>query len=634
MISTPTTQSIRETFLKYFEDHGHTRKSSSSLVPSNDPTVLLTIAGMQQFIPYFLGEAKAPEKRYTSSQKCFRTLDIEEVGDDSHLTFFEMLGNFSIGDYFKEEAIRFHWELFTKVFGIDKNRLWITVFSGDKEMGLDQDEEAIKHWLAMGVPRERIVSCDKDDNFWGPPGETGPCGPSSEIHYDFGEGELPEGAGPNKDDGRILEIANIVFMEYYKEGDGSLRPLESKNVDQGTGLERLLLALEHQEALKENPSGVPMPSLFETDAFRPIVQVVLRLIEAEKNAYVSNPRPYRIIADHVRGAIFLIADGVQPGKEGREYVLRRILRRAIEASQYQLPKALGSLNDVVPSVIEHFKDAYPDLKEKSDHIKSVIEKEEAQYSEMLRRGQREIEKRLGSKSLEEFQTAENVFDLKETYGLTPETQEVMLGKTDAERNTLTEKEWHDFYANLDLSKLEEEKKAISRRGMKSKFDRAGGGSGTHVATAHTGTHLLHAAVRKVLSPEATQAGSQLGDGEFRFDFRWAEKLTDEQKKTIEDMLNEQIAKALPVVEKRMTVEEAKKAGAIALFEQRYDEEVRVFFIGEPGNEFSIEVCGGPHVTNTKDIGHFKILKEKSSSAGVRRIKAEVGKTPEGAELIL
>lgn len=613
----------REIFLKYFEDHGHTRKASSSLVPDNDPTVLLTTAGMQQFVPYFLGQAESPSPRYTSSQKCYRTGDIDEVGDESHLTFFEMLGNFSVGDYFKEDAIKFAYELLTKGYGLDPKRFAITIFKGDERV--PRDTEAAETWMSLGIPTERIYEFDKGDNFWGPPGAEGACGPCSEIHYYFGEGEIPSDSGPNGEDDRFMELWNCVFMQFFQDKDGNLTPLAKKNVDTGMGFERLLRVLHHKETGE-------ILSPFETDIFQPVIK---KLEELSGKQYSLNMPAFRIIADHIRGASFLISDGVLPHKEGRGYVLRRVLRRSIEAEKFGLGLPEGSLAKVAEVVIEKFKDIYPELEEKRNSIFHVINDEETKYTETLEKGSHEVAKRLSRMSPEEFMAPENLYDLKETHGMTPQASfsSAMVLTEDTSKKESLQK----LFDTLDqeaMQKLFEEKQEISRRGMKDKFDRAGGGQGPERATSHTATHLLHAAVRKVLSEDATQSGSQLGDGEFRFDFKWPAKLTDEQRKQVEDLVNEQIQKNLTVEEHKMTIEEAKKLGAIALFEHKYGETVRVFLMGKDGDYFSKEVCGGPHVVHTKDIQFFKIVKEKSSSAGVRRIKAQVGKTPEGAELHL
>ncbi len=611
----------REIFLSYFEGKGHTRKASSSLVPDNDPTVLLTTAGMQQFVPYFLGQAESPSKRYTTIQKCFRTPDIDEVGDNTHDTFFEMLGNFSIGDYFKEDAIKFAWELLTKGFKLDPNRLVTTVFEGDDKVPCDN--EAIEIWKSVGVPSNRIFKLGRKDVFWGPPGAEGPCGPSSEVHYYFGEGEIPSDAHP--DDGNFMELWNLVFMQYFQDADGNLKPLANKNVDTGMGFERLMRVLIHKETGKT-------VSIFESDLFKPMID---KVGELSGLPYEKNIKPFRIIADHMRGASFLISNGVLPQKEGRGYILRRVLRRSIEAAKFQLGMKVGDLPKIAEVVVEHFKEIYPELHEQREMILRTISDEEEKYTETLEKGKHEVAKRLSKMTPEEFMSPSNLYDLKETHGLTPQASLASAVSVSEDGNKIAELQ--KLYDQLDqeaMQKLFEEKQEISRRGMKDKFDRAGGGQGRERATSHTATHLLHAAVRQLLGPEALQSGSQLGDGEFRFDFRWPAKLTDGQRKQVEDLVNEQITKNLTVEEHKMTIEEAKKLGAVALFEHKYGEQVRVFLMGKDGEYFSKEVCGGPHVVHTKDIQFFKILKEKSSSAGVRRIKAQVGKTPEDAELHL
>lgn len=635
-------QEAREIFLSYFEKQGHVRKTSSSLVPDNDPTVLLTTAGMQQFIPYFLGAAESPSKRYTSSQKCFRTPDIDVVGDESHLTFFEMLGNFSIGDYFKEDAIRFAWDLLTAGYGLDPERLVITIFCGDEKV--PKDTEAREIWKSVGVTEDHIQELGRDSNFWGPPGAEGPCGPCTEVHYYFGEGKIPSNI--DLEDGNFMELWNLVFMQYFQDKNGGLTRLKNTNVDTGMGLERLLRVLEHAKSGKN-------VSPFETDAFQPLIK---KISELSGNKEEKNRKSFRVIADHIRGATFLIADGVIPHKEGRGYILRKVLRRAIESWKFSLHWNELAFEELAGEVIHEYKVQYPELEYNKDKIKSVIRDEVIQYSDNLDKGINLLEKErdrdlvpqnLDSNSelfvktylsnLQNSFTPEHLFYLNETHGLTPKVTKMAMANLSADFN-IPKKEIYRYFDNPLNEKLIQEymlkHQEISRRGMKDKFDRAGGGQGPERATSHTATHLLHAAVQKVLGPEALQAGSQLGDGEFRFDFRWPLKLTDEQKKAVEDLVNEQIEKNLTVEEHKMTIEEAKKLGAIALFEHKYGEQVRVFLMGRDGEYFSREVCGGPHVVHTKDIQFFKIVKEKSSSAGIRRIKAQVGKTPEGAELHL
>jgi alanyl-tRNA synthetase len=535
--------------------------------------------------------------------------------------------------------------LLTEKFGLDPKRFAITIFTGDDKV--PRDDEAARIWLSLGIPKERIYEFGRGDNFWGPPGQEGPCGPSSEVHYYFGDGEIPENSGPNGEDDRFMELWNLVFMQYFQDKAGNLTPLKNKNVDTGMGLERLMRVLLHKETGKT-------VSIFESDCFSPMIK---KIGELSGKQYDLNILPFRIIADHIRGATFLIANQVMPHKEGRGYVLRRVLRRAIEAAKFQLDMKLGDLPQIAEVVIENFKEIYPELEQQRGHVLSVIRDEEMKYLETIELSNRENQKiieqiykrhthpsQFGSALENEYFTPEVVLRQKETYGSSFfviensardfVAQHSELPMDEMFRAITRAKEIYEAEKLPAEKKLFEEKQEISRRGMKEKFDRAGGGQGPERATSHTATHLLHAAVRKVLSEDATQSGSQLGDGEFRFDFKWPTKLTDEQRKQVEVLVNEQIQKNLTVEEHKMTIEEAKKLGAIALFEHKYGEQVRVFLMGKDGEYFSKEVCGGPHVVHTKDIQFFKILKEKSSSAGVRRIKAQVGKTPENAELHL
>jgi len=592
---------IRSKFLKFFEERGHTVAPSSSLV-SKDPTVLLTTAGMQQFVPYFIGDEDAPHKRYTSSQKCFRTPDIEEVGDESHLTFFEMLGNFSIGDYFKAEAIPWAWELMTKTYGLPADDLWVTIFKGepakDGQAEIPEDDEARQIWLKIGVPAERIKSFGRESNFWGPPGESGPCGPCSEIHIDRGPEHSTRrndghDCGPNCDCGRFLELWNLVFMQYFQAEDGSRTPLPAKNIDTGAGLERLALVLQNKT------------STYDTDLFRPLID---RIAQLTGKRYDDDRRAFRIIADHLRGAVFLVGDGVRPGKNGRDYILRRVLRRAVRQG-VRLGLEKPFLVDLAKVVVDQYRGHYGELAEQADTIYHELEQEEAAFRKTLARGLKLFEDAASAGSL----TGQQAFDLYQTYGFPIE----MVRELAAERKiTLDEAGYKTaFEAHQELSRV----------GAMEKFKRKGGGQGEEVKAAHTATHLLHQALRDVLGAHVKQAGSRLFDDELSFDFSHTAKMTDEEKKKVEDIVNEKVRKALPMHMEVLPMEQAKQKGAIGLFESKYGDEVQICSIVDGDKPYSVEFCGGPHVENTADVKLFKIVREKSSSAGVRRIKAVVGK---------
>lgn len=600
---------IRQRFIEFFEKQGHTRKVSSSLVPKNDPTVLLTTAGMQQFVPYFLGEAQSPESRYASIQKCFRTPDIEEVGDQTHLTFFEMLGNFSIGDYFKKDALRWSYQLLTSKtegFGLDPRRLYVTCFAGNTDA--PRDEEAAQIWREIfaenGVQGERIYFLGADANWWpavkkNEDGWTGPTGPCSEMFYDltgtFTEGMTQEQYNTAAEKQQVVEIWNDVFMEYRKQEGKIVGQLANKNVDTGAGLERMTMVVQGKN------------NIFETDLFTPILDTIARVAGV---AYADHERNFRIIADHLRGASFLAADGVEPGKESRSYIARRVIRRAILAGR-RIGITEPFITTVAKTVIEEYNQFYPELRDREAAILYILGEEEKKFLATLQSGLREFEKRTAGVSGQV--PGDLAFTLFDTYGFPRE----MTAELAAEKGlTIDEVGFEAAFAKH---------REVSRVGVKDQFERKGGGQGDKVKTAHTATHMLHAALRKILGPSVEQAGSQLGDGEFRFDFTYPTKLTDEQRKQVEDLINEKIAAGLNVTKEDMTVEQAKEAGALGIFEEKYGNTVSVYTVHEGDGYFSKEICGGPHVSNTKEIQFFRIVKEKSSSAGIRRIKAAVGK---------
>jgi alanyl-tRNA synthetase len=581
---------LRKSFLEFFKKRGHTIVPSSSLIPS-DPSVLFTTAGMQQFTLYLQGE-KNPAKDFknihlASCQKCFRSNDIEEVGDDTHFTFFEMLGNWSIGEspekgYFKEGAIKYALEFLDKL-GLDKKNFWVTVFRGDGEVS--KDEESVKIWLSHGIPKERIREFGKEDNLWGPVGENGPCGPNSEIHYDRGEkfGCGDPDCGPNCPKcRRVVEIWNLVFMEYFRR-NGVYEKMAQRNVDTGIGFERVLSILEKKD------------SAYETDLFIPVISELEKL---SGRKYEDDKKSFRIISDHVRGAVFLISEGIVPSNVERGYVLRRLLRRAIRFGKLMnLPS--NFLVPLVEKTIKIYKDIYPGLESKD--ILVVIRNEEEKFEKTLEQGLKEVDKMIISGP-----TGAAAFDIYQTYGFPLEmTEEIIAEK----KKKLGNRE--DFFV---LLKKHQE---ISRAGVEKKFGGVGEGATQESAKLHTATHLLHTALRKVLGEHVKQMGSDIAPQRLRFDFSHSQKMTKEEIEKVEAMVNEIIRKGLEVKKEEMKYQDAINSGALAFFKEKYPETVNVYTIGD----FSKEICAGPHIKNTSELGSFKIIKEESSSAGVRRIRA-------------
>ena len=585
-------------------ERGHKVVPSSSLLPT-DPSVLFTTAGMQQFSLYLSGK-KDPVKDFNSRhiatcQKCFRTGDIEEIGDDTHHTFFEMLGNWSIGQdetgYFKEGAIKYALEFLVDTLKLDKNRIHVTVFQG--EGNIAKDEEAINLWLKYGIPMERIKLCSKKDNFWGPVSATGPCGPCSEIHYDRGE-ELGCGrpdCGPNCEHcKRVVEIWNLVFMQYFKNEAGEYELLSQTNIDTGIGFERLLSLLNQTSAS------------YETDIF---AGVISKLEELSGKKYLENKKAFRIISDHIRSSVFVISDGVEPSNLGQGYILRRLLRRVVRYG-----KALGLSSQfyvpLVDLVIDKYKDVYPNILARKEEIIEVIKKEENKFEATLEKGLSVIEKMLLTKK---ELTGEEVFDLYQSYGFPLElTQEIALEK--------------GITINVDEFNVALEKhQSISRAGAEKKFGGVGKDAGEEGAKLHTATHLLHAALRKVLGDHVQQMGSDINAERLRFDFKHTQKMTPEEIKQVEDLVNLKIQENLEVKKEEMDLDKALNSGAIAFFKEKYPDKVNVWTMlnTQTGEVFSKEICAGPHVEKTSQLKSFKIIKEESSSAGVRRIKATVNK---------
>ena len=575
---------IRNKFLEFFKKHNHTIIPSAPLIPENDPSVLFTTAGMQPLVPYLLGEKHPGGKRIADYQKCVRTVDIDSVGDNRHLTYFEMLGNWSLGDYFKKEAIAMSYKFLTEELGIDPEKLSVTCFAGDADA--PKDIEAFEAWKNAGIPEERIYFYGKEDNWW-IAGEEGPCGPDTEMFLDTGKPACSENCQPSCNCGKYVEIWNNVFMEYYKSKDG-IKKLEQKNVDTGLGLERMAMLLQKVE------------TPFDTELFKPVME------ELEKLEKIDDIKSRRIVAEHLRSSIMIIADGGRPSNIDRGYVLRRLIRR-MTRHMSKLQIDLENISDLIDLTINNLNEMYPELQTKRDIIKNVIIEEKDKFIKTLGHGEKEFEKVINKLEQENKNVIDGktIFKLYETYGFPPEIT-ADLAQEKGYKIDLTE-----------FDKLFKEHQEKSRLGSEQKF-KGGLAEQNEITTAyHTATHLLHQALRNVLGDHVKQSGSNITTERLRFDFSHPEKMTPEQIKQVEDIVNEQIKRDLIVVSEEMPLEEAKKSGAIGLFENKYGDTVKVYTIGD----FSKEICGGPHVKHTGELGHFKIKKEESSSAGIRRIKA-------------
>lgn len=597
-----TSNELRNKFLEFFKKRGHVIVPSSSLLPT-DPSVLFTTAGMQQFSLYLSGKkdvlADFNNCHLASSQKCFRTGDIEEIGDDTHHTFFEMLGNWSIGEnengYFKEGAIKYALEFLVDELGLDKSRFTITIFKG--EGNIQKDEEASQIWQKYGITLDKIKEFSKEDNFWGPVSDVGPCGPCSEIHYDRGEefgcGRLD--CGPSCEYcKRFVEIWNLVFMQYNKNEKGEYELLPQTNIDTGIGFERLVALLQGKK------------SAYETDIFSLIIEKIEQL---SKKEYEKNKKQFRIISDHARSASFLISEGVRPSNLGQGYILRRILRRAIRYGKL-LDLEPGFLNSLTDLVVEKYQEIYPELLSNKENIKLITTEEEKKFEKTLQSGLKKIQELLELKSSQKL-TSEEVFDLYQSYGFPIElTEEIALEKG----------------FEIDKQGVEEllkKHQELSRAGAEKKFGGVGKDAGEQGAKFHTATHLLHSALRKLLGEHVEQMGSDINMERLRFDFSHSQKLSAEEIKKIEDLVNEKIKQDLIIEKQEMPLDQALKSGALAFFKEKYPELVKVWTISNPetGEVFSKEICAGPHAEKTGQLGCFKIIKEESSSAGVRRIKA-------------
>ena len=594
---------LRSKYIEFFKSKNHVEISGQSLIPENDPSVLFTTAGMHPLVPYLLGEPHPAGTRLTDYQKCIRTGDIDEVGDPSHLTCFEMLGNWSLGDYFKKESISFSYEFLTspKWLGLDPRKLSVTVFAGDENA--PRDEEAAETWKANGMPEDKIAYLPASDNWWAA-GPTGPCGPDTEIFYWVGEGLPPKGSNKGTDSANWMEIWNNVFMQFNRVDEKTLEPLPKKNVDTGMGLERTNCILQGKT------------SVYLTEVFQPIIKTIETLSGYKYGADELKDQSVRIIADHSRSASFILGDqkGVTPDRVGAGYVLRRLIRRAVRHGM-KLGIDKDFMAEIAAVVVENFKNAYPELEQNKDKIYSELTKEEAKFRTTLKKGEAEFQKMLPNlnKNPKKIISGKVAYNLYETYGYPLElTQE--LGKENG------------FTVDVEGFKEAERKHQEASKTAEAGKAKGGIAEQSDVATKyHTATHLLQQALFEVLGDQVAQKGSNINSERMRFDFTFERAMTAEEIQKVQDIVNEKIKEDLPVTMEVMTLDQAKAEGARALFVNKYGEQVKVYTIGRDAKKdwFSKEVCGGPHVQHTAQIGDFKIVKEQSSSAGVRRIKAVI-----------
>lgn len=593
-----TADELRETYLSFFESKGHSRIDGASLIPENDPTVLFTTAGMHPLVPYLMGQMPHPAgTRLTDVQKCVRTGDIDAVGDSAHLTFFEMLGNWSLNDYFKPEAIAWSFEFLTTKLGFDPKDLYVTVFAG--EDGIPRDDEAIALWKQQGLPESHIFPLPREDNWWGPAGTTGPCGPDTEMFIDTGKPKCGDGCRPGCHCGKYIEIWNNVFMQYNKNAEGAYEPLGRHNVDTGMGVERTVCML----------SGVP--TVFDTEIFAPIMAKIDALSTTTPDDPELALKARRIVADHMRTATFILCDpkgGVKPGNLGANYVLRRLIRRAVRYSRF-LGIAPGFTAELADTISAKYKHVYPELEANLAQCKADLKTEEDRFNQTLDKGAAmfaKVAEQLKAHNQTQI-SGKTAFKLYDTFGY-PLEMTLELAKEQG--------------LDVDVAGYEEANRKhqeLSRTTSAGAFKAGLQDNSAVVTRMHTATHLLHAALHKVLGPTANQKGSNITPERLRFDFTWADKMTPEQIKAVENQVNAWIKAELPVTKKLTTVEEAKAEGAMALFGSKYGDQVTLYTIGD----VSREICCGPHVENTRELGGFKILKEQSSSAGVRRIKAVI-----------
>ena len=594
-----TANELRSKYIEFFKSKGHTEISGKSVIPENDPTVLFTTAGMHPLVPYLMGEPHPSGTRLCDYQKCIRTGDIDSVGDSSHLTCFEMLGNWSLGDYFKKEAISWSFEFLTgkQWLNIPVDKLSVTVFAGDADV--PRDDESASIWMSLGIPKERVHFLPRSDNWWGPAGETGPCGPDTEMFYDTGKAPCSDHCAPGACScGKYVEIWNDVFMEYNKDKDGKYNKLSRRCVDTGMGIERTVAMLQGKK------------SVYDTEVFQPIIHSIEKLTGKKYGENEADDASIRIICDHTRAAVFIIGDpkGVLSSNVGAGYVLRRLIRRSVRhGKKLGLEKAFLGVPAQV--VIDNFKGAYPELEEKRRLILDELLREEEKFLETLKKGEAEFEKLLPNlmKNPAKIIPGRVAFRLYDTFGFPVELTEELAGEHGMKVNR---REFDEaFKKHQELS-----------RSTSGQVFKGGLADHSEITTKyHTCTHLLQEALVRVLGPHVMQKGSNITAERLRFDFSHPAPMTKEEIAAVENMVNEQIKRDLPVTIEIMDLEDAKKAGARALFGEKYESKVKVYSIGD----FSKEVCGGPHVEHTGTIGTFKIQKEQSSSAGVRRIRAVI-----------
>lgn len=596
-----TSGELRSMWLNFFKSKGHAVIPSASVIPENDPTVLFTTAGMHPLVPYLLGSKHPAGTRLTDVQKCIRTGDIDEVGDASHLTFFEMLGNWSLGDYFKKEMIAWSWEFLTspEYLGLDKDKLAFTVFEGEGD--IPRDEEAANYWMENGVKKENIYFLPREHNWWGPAGQTGPCGPDTEMFIIKDQPPCGPDCSPACSCGRFLEIWNDVFMQYNKTADGQYVPMAKKNVDTGMGLERTVCTLNGCK------------TVYETDAFTNIIAKISELSGKHYDDDEATTKAFRIVADHLRTSTFIMGDprGVSPSNVDQGYVLRRLIRRAVRFGM-ELGMPEGFTAEIGKVVINQYAEVYPELKQNENFVLEQFKLEETRFARTLRQGEREFEKAVSRMGENKVIDGVVAFNLYATYGFPIE-----MTRDLAKEHGLTVDE-----AGFEKHFAEHQKS--SHAGAEQRFKGGLADSSAQSARLHTATHLLHAALRRVLGDEVAQKGSNITPERLRFDFSFGRKVTKDELAQVEALVNEWIKADVPVVMTETTVEDAKKEGAIGLFESKYGERVRMYTMGD----YSKEICGGPHASHTGELVSFKILKEESSSAGVRRIKAVIGAKPE------
>lgn len=578
---------LKDEFIKYFVEHGHVEIPSAPLIPENDPTVLFNTAGMQPLIPYLLGEPHPKGKRLCDAQKCVRLTDLDDIGDKTHHTFFEMLGNWSLGDYFKKESIGYSFEFLTKVLNIPLERLAVTVFAGNKD--IPRDDVSAEIWMNLGIPKERIAYLGVEDNFW-IAGESGPCGGDTEIFYFRSDDEIPVKFDP-KDD-RWVEIWNNVFMEFNKDESGKITELAKKNVDTGMGLERVVAVLE---GVNDN---------YKTSIWK---EILASIEKVSGKTYEGNETSMRIIADHIRTSVFISADraGIKPSNTDQGYILRRLIRRAIRhAKKLGIDTNTNWMEPIALEVIKKYENYYDEIKENKEVVLEVLRNESVKFNRTLEKGLKEFDKVVSHLQGDTIDK-DNAFKLYDTYGFPIE---------------LTEEIAHEHHLKVDTKGFQEKFEAhqeLSRTASKGKFKGGLMGHSEIETKYHTATHLLNAALKVVIGPTVHQKGSNINESRMRFDFSCDHKLSDEEKKNVEDLVNKWIKEDLTVTMKVMKKEEAIQSGAEAMFIEKYADVVNVYQIGE----VSKEICGGPHVEHTGVLGHFKITKEEASSAGVRRIKA-------------